>query len=73
MEYKEENMLEILALEDYSLDMTKLPTENIEELYLSKISNLVDEYISKPNHIENDKPIEMAKSCFTKLKQFLVN
>jgi hypothetical protein len=53
--------------------MTKLPTENIEELYLSKISNLVDEYISKPNHIENDKPIEMAKSCFTKLKQFLVN
>lgn len=72
-ENKMKNMLEILALEDYSLDMTKLPTENIEELYLSKISNLVDEYISKPNHIENDKPIEMAKSCFTKLKQFLVN
>ena len=52
MEYKE-NIFEILALEDYSFkDMTKLPTENIEELYLSKISNLVDEYISKPNHIE---------------------
>jgi polysaccharide pyruvyl transferase WcaK-like protein len=72
-ENKMKNIFEILALEDYSLDMTKLPTENIEELYLSKISNLVDEYISKPNHIENDKPIEMAKSCFTKLKQFLVN
>ncbi len=72
-ENKMKNTLEILGLENYGLDLTKLPNNYNLASFKSEARDKINNLINKEIDIDNTQAKEIAKDCFTKFQDGFLN